>query len=117
MWKLALAAIVGVIMLGSASFTEPGLAASCPSGKITCFEWCRKYNASSHACLSGGSNSCATKVGGNDACVGDVGRKMITCEGWCKKYRGNSESCLFTHPNSCMKKHGSLKAMVGDSPP
>jgi hypothetical protein len=43
----------------------------CPKGKITCFEWCRKYNAASPTCLSGHPNSCAAKVGGNDACVGD----------------------------------------------
>jgi hypothetical protein len=44
---------------------------ACPKGKIACSEWCRKYNPSSSTCLSGHPNSCAAKVGGNDACVGD----------------------------------------------
>ena len=106
-----------VVMLASIEFLSVSAhAASCPSGKVTCFDWCRRYASSSRNCVSGGKYSCDTKVGGKDACVADAPNRQITCEAWCKKYRRGSESCLRTHAQSCMKKYGSLKFMMTDRP-
>jgi hypothetical protein len=47
-------------------------AAGCPAGKMTCAAWCAKYRPGAQDCLAGAGYSCATKPGGNSACVGDI---------------------------------------------
>lgn len=37
---------------------EAGATSTCPAGKITCAEWCMRYNASSSTCMAGHPNSC-----------------------------------------------------------
>jgi hypothetical protein len=108
---------ISVLSLAVVGHIETARAA-CPQGKITCGEWCKKYNARSNKCLAGDPNSCDKKPGGTEACVGDgcpSGR--IGCAQWCARYRGNSESCLRTSPGSCMRKYGSLIQCVTDGPP
>src|SRR5713226_2352579 len=60
--------VLVVLMVGAGSAP----AAECPAGKITCVAWCAKYRPGAQDCLAGASYSCATKPGGNAACVGDI---------------------------------------------
>jgi hypothetical protein len=44
----------------------------CPVGKITCEQWCTKYNNLSGNCMTGPGNSCENKPQGAKTCVRDV---------------------------------------------
>jgi hypothetical protein len=73
-WERLMRILLFVVLVGATAIVASDRSearALCPKGKITCYEWCRKYNSSSSTCLSGHPNSCATKIGGNNACVGD----------------------------------------------
>lgn len=75
MKSLAIVALVALTVSPAFAQTilikQTARAASCPAGKITCYQWCRRYNSSSTTCLTGHPNACNTKVGGNNACVFD----------------------------------------------
>jgi len=105
-----------IALLGSYIFAPTAGAAACPTGRITCTQWCAKYRPKpSDNCMSGARGSC-DRIGFNH-CVDDGPPRLITCEGWCYKYRAGSESCLRTDPRSCLKHYGSLKHLIVDGPP
>lgn len=66
---VSIAAAMGLPNVTFAQKASTQAAASCPRGKITCFEWCKKYRPTSTTCLSGRPESCDKLVGGNNACV------------------------------------------------
>lgn len=84
--------------------------ADCPSGKITCKEWCRRYNASSKTCLKGHPNSCDAKVGGENACVGDKPRVVgstcsahnAECSSFCRTSEGKAQGKAC--PEACAER-------------
>jgi hypothetical protein len=64
--KILLAAIA---ILAVAGLSRPVMAARCPSGQITCAQWCAKYGTSN--CMTGHPNSCDKKPNGAATCVHD----------------------------------------------
>jgi hypothetical protein len=104
---LALIAFGSIVMISSVR----SLAAECPEGKITCFEWCRKYNSSSRTCLAGHPGSCDKKVGGNAACVNDKPNSPIAptcsannaeCNAFCATPDGRAQGQAC--PNACNER-------------
>lgn len=65
--------LLGVTAYGIASFLPVhATAANCPKGKITCAEWCAKYNPGlAGNCMSGGERSCDAKPQKGNTCVRD----------------------------------------------
>ena len=51
-----------------------GYAQTCEAGKITCHQWCKKYQSSTeqNACLFSLETSCKKKLGALDKCVPDT---------------------------------------------
>jgi hypothetical protein len=49
-------------------------AQTCEAGKITCHQWCKKYQGPTeqNACLFAAETSCKVKMGGLDKCVPDT---------------------------------------------
>jgi hypothetical protein len=50
----------------------------CDAGKITCHQWCKKYQSPTeqNACLFALATSCKAKFGGLDKCVPDTPSKQ-----------------------------------------
>ncbi len=66
--KRILAIAAASMMLATASHAE-----SCEAGKITCYQWCKKYKSPTeqNACLFSTAASCKVKLGALDKCVPD----------------------------------------------
>jgi hypothetical protein len=75
MWKIvgrqmrALVIATALMVLAGASQAQT----TCEAGKITCHQWCKKYQGPTeqHACLFALETSCKVKFGGLDKCVPD----------------------------------------------
>ena len=61
--------VLGVLAFSGASYAKE----SCPTVKITCEEWCKRYN-SNPQCMTGHGRSCEA-LGGPKRCVADKARQ------------------------------------------
>jgi hypothetical protein len=114
---IALAAAAILIGTGQSSWAQSSgelrvaqAAADCPPGKVTCKDWCRRYNAESKNCLTGHPNSCDKKVGGERACVDDKPRVIgstcsannAECTAFCSTTEGKAQGKAC--PNACAER-------------
>ncbi|MPZ29526.1 MAG: hypothetical protein GEV13_00770 [Rhodospirillales bacterium] len=69
----ALVITAALMVLAGASQAQ-----TCEAGKITCHQWCKKYQdpTEQHACLFALETSCKVKFGGLDKCVPDTPPKQ-----------------------------------------